>query len=54
MMLEVWVGARTMAHGILWGKRRHHMGQGGKGRARAVLALVTCCHAAGEAGLDRG
>ena len=31
-----------------------NMGQGGKGRARAVLALVTCCHAAGEAGLDRG
>ena len=33
-MLAIRLGARAMAQGVVWGKRRHHMGQGGKGGAR--------------------
>ena len=42
-----------MGQGDACCKGGHHMGQGDKGRAMAGLVLVTCCHAASEAGLDR-
>ena len=50
----MWLRVRGMGQGDACSKGGHHMGQGSKGRAMAGLVLVTCCHAASEAGLDRG